>query len=320
MWRQGWYRCNQAMQQRWARYRHRSASVAVDLDSAWVTRFEVRLTDALQPQDVWFQLQAEAAHQAGLTGEAMALDFTSEPDRSRSEVLYRVFAVPEVLLSRVQTALQAQGWRLSRLGVYDTHTSGATTTLNFLPYRQMRLQRAKRLWVLGCTTSLLVGALIAHGLRWAWAVGVSTLGADASAQARAQHTWREAKAQHDAAHQTWQQRSAAQTQLQAQLTQQQQSMQWQAVLHANTAALWFEQMVQEGVSWRLMGQALSQSDVHHLQTQLADLPIWQTSPTLKQWNALPPSPQVGWPLWQFELVGVLREGTASDNTVLRLAP
>lgn len=308
--------CLQAMEQRWGPHRNSSRCVAVDLDSTWVTRFEVRLTDALQPDDVWFQLHAEAAAQAGLAGGAVALDFTSEHDRTAAEVLYRVSAVPWVLLTRVQAALQDMGWRLSRLGVYEPQSDGAvaTSAVNFLPHRQMRLRHIQRRFGWRCAMALLCGVLSAHGVRMGWTLGVSHMGADEATQARAQKTLRDTQAQHDAVRIAWQQRNEAQSQRQAHRTQQQQTLQWQTVLQANKAAVWYAQLVQEGTSWRLLGQALAESDVQHLQTQLAAAPIWQTPPTLKQWTALPPSPEVRLPVWQFELIGVLRGATTRTAT------
>lgn len=329
--RQWWSVCLQAMAQRWRSHCNSSRCVAVDLDSAWVTRFEMRLTDALQPDDVWFQLHAEAAEQAGLAGQAMALDFTSEHDRTTAEVLYRVSAVPWVLLMRVQAALHNRGWRLSRLGVYEPQNDAtlAPSAVNFLPHRQMRLRRIQRQFGWRCAVALLCGVLGAHGLRMGWVLGVSHLGADEATQALAQKTWRDTQAQHDALHLVWQQHKEAQSIRQAQWVQQQQALQWQTVLQANRAAVWYAKLVQEGTSWRLSGQALTEGDVLHLQTQLAAAPIWQTAPTLKQWTALPPSAKVRLPVWQFELMGVLRapttrtataEATAQNETAWRAAP
>lgn len=318
--RQRWRVGFQAVVQRWRSHHSSSRCVAVDLDSTWVTRFEMRLTDALQPDDVWFQLHAEAAEQAGLAGQAMALDFKSEHDRTKAEVLYRVSAVPWVLLMRVQAALQSRGWRLSRLGVHDAQNDAmlATSAINFLPHRQMRLRHSQRQFGCRCAVALLCGVLCAHGVRMGWALAVSHLGADEATQALAEKTWRDTQAQHDAMHFAWQQHNEAQSQQQAQQLRQQQNLQWQTVLQANQAAVWYAKLVQEGSSWRLLGQALTEGDVQHLQTQLAAAPIWQTAPTLKQWTALPPSPDVRLPVWQFELMGVLRE--ASTPTATAEAP
>lgn len=306
---QGLRECWQAMQQRWRARRKDSQCVAVDLDSTWVTRFEMRLAEALHADDVWFQLHAEAAEQAGLVGQAMAIDFTSVHDGQRAEVLYRVSAVPWVLLKQVQSTLQAMGWHLSRLGVYEKQNDAAmpATSINFLPHRQMRLQHLKRQLCWRWGMALLCGLLVAQALRMVLTMAVSQMGAEETAQVLAQQTQRETQAQHDALQLEWQQRKAAQTQLQAHRTQQQQSLQWQAVLQANSSAVWFEQLSQEGAAWRLLGQALSQNDVDHLQAKLGALSIWQTPPALKQWSSLPPSPEVRMPLWQFELVGVLRD-------------
>ena len=84
--RTGWLRLK-CMRMGWP---HKPA-VALVLDRTWCTCFEMRLPMALQTQDVWFQLQAEAAaraaqdvaqstshsvFQAGVAAEPMALDYT----------------------------------------------------------------------------------------------------------------------------------------------------------------------------------------------------------------------------------------------------
>jgi Tfp pilus assembly protein PilN len=283
--------------------------VAVDMDLAWVTCFDLRLTDALHADDVWFQLQTEAAAQMHLSVDAVVLDFFATHESAVSQVLYRVFALPKDVLTRVQMALSGMGSRLLRLGVYDSQGLYGVelSTINFLPYRQTLLQQRKRQFAWRFSAALVSGMVLALGVQSVWAFWLSQTGADDTARLQAQQTRNDLQAQLDAAQQKLQQQTHLQSQMQNRHQQQQQALQWQAVLQDNPTAIWYAQLGQEGSAWRLSGQALAKADVQRLQSQLARLPIWQTPPALKRWVDAPPAPQVRMPVWAFELAGVLLE-------------
>ncbi len=281
--------------------------VCVDMDLAWVTCFDMRLTDALHADDVWFQLQTEAAAQMHLPVDAVALDFFATHERVASQVLYRVFALPKDVLTRVQTAFSDMGLRLLRLGAYDSQGLYGVelSAINFLPHRQMRLQHLKRQFAWLYSAALMSGMLLAWGGQAVWTFWLSQTGADETARLQAQQTRNDLQAQLDIAQQKLQQQTQLQSQMQSRHQHQQQTLQWQAVLQDNPAAIWYAQLGQEGSAWRLSGQALAKADVQRLQSQLARLPIWQTPPVLKRWVDAPSAPQVRMPVWAFELVGVL---------------
>jgi Tfp pilus assembly protein PilN len=281
--------------------------VCVDMDLAWVTCFDMRLTDALHADDVWFQLQTEAAAQMHLPVDAVALDFFATHERVASQVLYRVFALPKDVLTRLQTAFSDMGLRLLRLGAYDSQGLYGVelSAINFLPHRQMRLQHLKRQFAWLYSAALMSGMLLAWGGQAVWTFWLSQTGADETARLQAQQTRNDLQAQLDIAQQKLQQQTQLQSQMQSRHQHQQQTLQWQAVLQDNPAAIWYAQLGQEGSAWRLSGQALAKADVQRLQSQLARLPIWQTPPVLKRWVDAPSAPQVRMPVWAFELVGVL---------------
>ena len=281
--------------------------VCVDLDLAWVTCFDMRLTDALHADDVWFQLQTEAAAQMHLPVDAVALDFFAAHESPASQVLYRVFALPKDVLTRVQMALSGMDSRLLRLGVYDSQGlyGDELSAINFLPYRQMLLQQRKRQFAWRFAAALVSGMVLALGVQSVWAFWLSQTGADDTARLQAQQTRNDLQAQLDAAQLKLQQQTQLQSQMQSRHQQQQQALQWQAVLQDNPTAIWYAQLGQEGSAWRLSGQALAKADVQSLQSQLARLPIWQAPPALKRWVDAPSAPQVRMPVWAFELVGVL---------------
>jgi Tfp pilus assembly protein PilN len=283
--------------------------VAVDMDLAWVTCFDMRLTDALHADDVWFQLQTEAAAQMHLSVDAVVLDFFATHESAVSQVLYRVFALPKDVLTRVQMALSGMDLRLLRLGVYDPQGlyGAELSAINFLPYRQMLLQQRKRQFAWRFAAALVSGMVLALGVQSVWAFWLSQTGADETARLQAQQKHNGLQAQLDAAQQKLQQQTQLQSQMQSRHQHQQQTLQWQAVLQDNPTAIWYEQLGQEGSAWRLTGQALAKADVQRLQSQLARLPIWHTPPTLKHWGDAPPAPQVRMPVWAFELAGVLLE-------------
>ena len=283
--------------------------VRVDMDLAWVTCFDVRLTDALHADDVWFQLQTEAAAQMHLPVDAVVLDFFPTHESAASQVLYRVFALPKDVLTRVQTAFSDMGLRLLRLGAYDSQGLYGVelSAINFLPHRQMRLQHLKRQFAWLYSAALMSGMLLALGGQAVWTFWLSQTGADETARLQARQTRNDLQAQLDIAQQKLQQQTQLQSQMQSRHQHQQQTLQWQAVLQDNPAAIWYAQLEQEGSAWRLSGQALAKADVQRLQSQLARLPIWQTPPALKRWVDAPPAPQVRMPVWAFELAGVLLE-------------
>ena len=313
---QWWRRGVQLCRQRWVQHSRKEQALAVDLDRSWVMFFETRLSNALLQDDVWFQLHAEAAEQGGF--ESVAFDFTAEPDDARGEVLYRVFAIPLELLTQVQSAVRGLGWQLTRLGMHALTIDASSTSpaINFLPHRQMRLQQLKHEWFKRCLVALVCGVVCAYGVRLGWTGWLSHTATDQATQTRIRQTLRATQQHHDGVLLALQQLTQAESQEQAQRWRQAQALQWQAVLQTNRAAIWYAQLVQEDASWRLLGQALAQVEVERLQAQLAALPVWQTQPKLMQWTALPPSPEVRVPLWQFELVGVLRSAPTDNATEL----
>jgi hypothetical protein len=308
-------------EQQWGLRTYANTDVTVDIDLAWVNCFEMRLTDALSAEDVWFQVQTEAAAHMHLAVEEVAFDFISEHSITDAQVFYRVFAVPKALLASLTSVLVGMGLRLSRLGVCDPQGMGAImpSQVNFLPHRQMRLQQNKCQFAWRFAAALVCGIVFAMGGQSAWTFWLSQTGADQAARLRAQHTLNNTQTQFNVAQQLLQQQTQLQTQQQSRHQQQQQTLQWQAVLHDNLSAIWYAQLTQDGSAWRLTGQALAQAEVLRLQTQLSGLPIWQTSPALKQWTVVPPEPQVRMPVWQFELAGVLAVASPHPS-VVRVAP
>jgi hypothetical protein len=308
-------------EQQWGLRTKANTDVTVDIDLAWVNCFEMRLTDALSADDVWFQVQAEAAVQMQLAVDEVALDFISEHSDTDAQMVYRVFAVPKDLLASLASLLVGMGLRLSRLGVCDPQGVGAImpSQINFLPHRQMRLQQNKRQFAWGCAAALVCGIVFALGgqsVRTLWLLQTHV---DQAERLRVQQTQNDTQTQFNVLQQLLQQQTQLQLQQQSRHQQQQQTLQWQAVLHDNLSAIWYAQLTQEGSAWRLTGQALAQADVQRLQTQLASLPIWQTPPAMKQWTAVPPEPQVRMSVWQFELAGALAVVTPHPS-VVRAAP
>jgi Tfp pilus assembly protein PilN len=300
---------------------HANTDVTVDIDLAWVSCFEMRLTDALSADDVWFQVQAEAAAQMHLAVDEVAFDFISEHSVTGTQLIHRVFAVPKALLSSLVSVIADRGLRLTRLGVCDPQGMGAIvpSQINFLPYRQMRLQQSKRQCAWRCVAAVVCGIVLALGEQSVRAFWLLQTGVDQAARMRTQQTLHDTQVQFNVLQQLWQQQTQLQAQQQSRHQQQQQTLLWQMVLHDNPSAIWYAQLTQEGRAWRLAGQALAQADVQRLQTQLSGLPIWQTPPALKQWVAVPPEPQVRMPVWQFELVGVLAV-VAPNPSVVSAAP
>jgi Tfp pilus assembly protein PilN len=309
------------LEQQWGLRTNANTDVTVDIDLAWVSCFEMRLTNALSADDVWFQVQAEAAAQMQMSVDEVAFDFISEHNITDAQVVFRVFAVPKALLASLTSVLVGMGLRLSRLGVCDPQGMGAImpSQINFLPHRQMRLQQNKRQFAWRSGAALVCGMVFALAGQTAWTFWLSQTGVDQAARLRAQQTLNDTQAQFKVVQQLLQQQTQLQTQQQSRHQQQQQTLQWQTVLHDNLSAIWYAQLTQDGSVWRLTGQALAQADVQRLQTQLSGLPIWQTSPAMKQWTAVPPEPQVRMPVWQFELVGVLAVVTPHPSAV-RVAP
>lgn len=300
-WRAVW----QALQHRWGQ-RAGLPGVAIDIDAAWATCFEMRLADSLQAVDVWFQLHAQAAAQTGLTHGALALDYLATPDVQPAQIHYRVFAVPVQLLTRLQTVVQQQGLRLTRLGLCDGTQDAGTSVINFLPHRQLRLRAQQRTFAVRCGCGLLLGVVMAgvvHGLQWVLAQEALP---EAAVQLQTQQQLSAAQRTHSDAQRLLQQQLDAQARRQARWSQQQPSLQWQALLQDPSVQLWYAQISQEGTTWRVVGEALNPTAVTHLQTQLTPLPIWQTPPELKAWHALPAS-ALRWPVWQFELAGTLKD-------------
>lgn len=283
--------------------------VRVDMDLAWVTCFDMRLTDALHADDVWFQLQTEAAAQMHLPVDAVALDFFATYESAVSQVLYRVFALHKDVLTRVQVALSGMGLSLLRMGVCDAQgmRTQELSTINFLPHRQMLLQHRKRQFAWYFAAAWVCGMVFAVVVQSVWTVWLSHKGADEAVRLRAHQTLNDTQAELEVTEKKLQQQTQLQSQMQSRHQQQQQALQWQAVLQDNPAAIWYAQLGQEGSAWRLSGQALAKADVQRLQSQLARLPIWHTPPTLKRWDDAPPAPQVRMPVWAFELAGVLLE-------------
>lgn len=322
MWGQGLSGCRQFVAKLLGLHRDARQSVAIDIDRAWVTCFEVRLTNTLHADDVWFQLHAEASAQLGLTAEAVAFDFISEHNGADVQVLHRVFAVPRALLVRLQTAVMGIGLHLSHLGVCDSQgvNTQELSKINFLPHRQMRLQQHKCQFVWRCAMALLCGMVLASVVQAAWALWLAQTGTQEAARQHAQQTLNDTQAKYDAVQLALQQHNQLQSQHQTRKRQQEQTAQWQAVLQTHPAAVWYEQLAQEGSAWRLSGQALAKEDVQHLQSQLAGLHIWQTPPTLKHWAALPPHVQIRLPVWQFELVGVLDDRAAKPASHAETEP
>jgi hypothetical protein len=281
--------------------------VVVDMDLAMVTCFDMRLTDALHADDVWFQLQTEAAAQMHLSVDAVVLDFFATHESAASQVLYRVFALPKDVLTRVQTAFSDMGFRLLRMGVCDAQgrRTQELSAINFLPHRQMLLQHRKRQFARYFAAALLCGMVFAVAVQSVWTVWLSHKGADEAVRLRAHQTLNDTQAELEVEEKKLQQQTHLQSQQQSRHQQQQQTLQWQAVLHHNPTAIWYVQLGQEGTAWRLSGQALAKADVQRLQSQLARLPIWQTPPVLKRWVDSPPAAQVRMPVWAFELFGVL---------------
>jgi len=281
--------------------------VVVDMDLAMVTCFDMRLNDALYADDVWFQLQTEAAAQMHLSVDAVVLDFFATHESAASQVLYRVFALPKDVLTRVQRVLSAMGFRLLRMGVCDAQgmRTQELSDINLLPHRQMLLQHRKRQFARYFAAAWVGGMVLAVVVQSVWTVWLSHKGADEAVRLRAHQTLNDTQAELEAAEKKLQQQTHLQSQQQSRHQQQQQTLQWQAVLHHNPTAIWYAQLGQEGTAWRLSGQALAKADVQHLQSQLARLPIWQTPPVLKRWVDAPPAPQVRMPVWAFELAGVL---------------
>jgi hypothetical protein len=169
----------------------------------------------------------------------------------------------------------------------------------------MLLQQRKRQFAWRFAAALVSGMVLALGLQSVWTFWVSQKGADDTALLKAQQTRNDLQDQLDAAQQKLQQQTHLQSQMKNRLQQQQQTLQWQAVLRDNPTAIWYAQLGQEGSAWRLSGQASTKTDVQRLQSQLTRLPIWQTPPALKRWVDAPPAPQVRMPVWAFELAGVL---------------
>jgi Tfp pilus assembly protein PilN len=321
-----WWRC---VEWPWAHAKKASQQIAVDIDLAWVNGFDMRLTNALHADDVWFQLQAEAAARLHVSTEAstevVALDFIATHDSAASQVLYRVFAIPKEVLTRLQMALTDMGLHLSRLGVVDAQglCPPELSAINFLPHRQMRCQQRKRQLAWRCLAALLCGWVLAVGLQSVGAFWLAQTGIDDAARLQSQQTLQDTQAQLDAAQHLFQQQTQRQSQHQAQQQsrhqQQQQTLQWQAVLHEEQAAIWYAQLGQDGSAWHVSGLALAKADVQRLQSRLARLRIWQTPPALKRWVDSPPAPHVRMPVWEFELAGVLATVTPEVPPVGREA-
>lgn len=294
---------------------HTKTDVTVDIDLAWVNSFEMRLTDALHADDVWFQVQTEAAERMQLAFEDVSFDFTAEHRPSDKQMVYSVFALPKVLLTSLSSVVGERGLRLTRLGVCNPLGVGAITpsTIDFLPHRQLQRQQSKRQFVWRCFAAMLCGVVLTFGLQSTWTFWLLQTGAGEAERLGAQQTLNDTQAELDATQQMLQQQTQLHLQLQSRQRQQQQTLQWQAVLHDNLSAIWYVQLEQEDGAWRLVGQALAKADVKRLQAQLSALPIWQTAPALKQWSALPSESLVRLPLWQFELMGKLLDAESSHD-------
>jgi Tfp pilus assembly protein PilN len=301
--------------QQMRQHTHNHTEVTIDIDIAWVSSFEMRLIDALHADDVWFQVQTEAAVRMHLAFEDVAFDFIAEHRPSDQQMVYSVFALPKALLASLGSVVRQRGLRLSRLGVCDPLGAGAITPsgINFLPHRQIHWQQSKRQFAWRCFAAMLCGVALTFGLQSIWTFWLSQTGVGETERLRAHQTLNDTQAQLDETQQMLQQQTQLQLQQHSRQQQQHQTLQWQAVLHDNLSAIWYVQLEQEGGAWRLVGQALAKADVQRLQVQLSVLPIWQTPPALKQWSALPSEPLVRLPLWQFELAGRLLDAESPHD-------
>ncbi len=291
--------------------------VVIDLDISWVIRFEVALSERLQEEDLWFQLQMEVAMQPNGRNIPVAFDF--EPmlpqDASRAstggdmsrDVWYRVYGVPLALVHRLQRTADAFDLTLTRLGVcsHDAEGVNVTRAINFLPHRQQRWQQCKNTWWRYSGLALLSGVLAACTAQAAIRWGFTQNAASQTERSAAAQALSVEQTKHAQAAQSLQQGLQEKQQADDHLTWLQRNAQWQRVLQSTKAQVWLSQLVQDGVAWRAVGQGLTQGDALRLQTELLGLRVWEKPPTLTRVVLVPASESARLPVWQFELVATL---------------
>lgn len=291
--------------------------VRIDLDLAWVSCLDVALSDRLQPEDVWFQLQMEAQALMGLPDTPLAMDYEVLPDKAephplRSDasgrIVYRVYAVPQAWVQHVQTIADKHSLRLERVGVCQDNAPilASTGALDFLPHRQRRWRQQRNLWWWRMAMALLAGLLtvcLFNLARAAWMAQGYAPEAQrlATLQAVATH-----RTQLDQLTQTLQQTTRAHDDWVLQTAWQEGQVQWQRVLQSASPRLWLQHVLLEKGHWRIKGQALSESEVQGLVSQLKALSIWQQVPSMERLHLLTSSEGARLPVWQFELAGVLK--------------
>lgn len=301
-------------------------AVCLDLDLTSVQSIDVTLSNRLQAEDVWFQLQHEVTLQLIPAQAPYAFDYTEVPapsavghSQAAGHTTYRVYAVPQAWVQLMQAIAQKHQLTLQRLGLHRHQGQGNASILpiDFLPHRQRQWRRDRHLWWWRSVLALLVGVAVVmvwQKVRVGWEARsyASASQRDATTQAIAKHQGELSTVTQQLtpllqAQQQWSQHQA----------HQQRQAQWQRVLQHVDAGVWLQQFKLDGTHWALHGQALTESDVQRLQRQLQTLTIWQQAPRIARLSFSPASDSAHLPVWQFELVGTLLSSDASTAGATR---
>lgn len=285
------------------------APVRIDLDLELVTHFEVSLSDRLQGEDLWFQLLLETQTQTGLQDTPIAIDYLQLlPNDTSGNILYRVFAIPSAWVESLQTIATLHHLRLERVGVLPQNCSidVASKSIDFLPHRQRQWQQQYNHWWWSSALALFAGILTVFVLHAARAWWVTQEYATAEQRMATLQAVTQLQTQHAQLTQTLELSTRKHQQWVQQTTWQDRHEKWLQVLQSIPPRMWLQQLLLDGPTWRLKGQALSELDVQGLQSRLQALTIWQQAPKVDRLVLLSASDSARLPVWEFELMAVLQ--------------
>jgi hypothetical protein len=316
-------------------------AVYMSLDSASVSNHLISLAAGLSPEDVAFQLKAEAQSLLPPYATEVFIDYSVDPEHAATgERRYLVQAVSRLRVEALQRVGQCAGLKVlaieSRhdaahraemshvltafpqasaalalqcdeafgLALRAWHEEGA----NFLPHREDTQHALRRAWLVGMSVCAMGGAFLAAGFAMVLASAAHSVHPylnDMTASTRALDDAQNAHAHAKAL----EKRHADQyLWLGARQELQSQSLQWSRVLSQAAKGIWVASVKQQGTRWTVQGEALSSTHAQRLVQQLKVLDIWAHAPELPQLQVLPVVSSSGLPVWQFRIEADLKVG------------
>lgn len=321
---------------------HQVDGVFLSVDTAWVSEYLIPLPQALQGDDLHFQLMAEL--QTLWPGPLADVCVAYEPAdvvasaEGRSALRnYRVGVIARAHVLALEQVAHAAGLRvlaiepsahavqrtqmperLSALPVASTALGlqcevalglalGAwfPGTLSFSPSRAQRAQYRRHAWWTRMATGAGAGALLGCALAvcLSWFTAWQDGGADATEVAQALQMAKQTEA---AVQAEWLQSQALTDWLRTQASLQQHTMQWSRVLAQEARGVWVSGVQQQDGHWVVQGEALSSAHVHHLLQQLKALDIWAQAPHAMRMQFTRAASSRVMSTWQFRIEADLK--------------